>query len=153
MFIKKQAFTCLFEIPLWYEIDNVTIYFLIVLVKISIENNISIPIHPGIMYLWNMAVSWGCISMRGRDKGGKEALMSNLCLISHRWYDMEKLTVSGSNNLNLSFSGAHQKIFILKRWKKNVLHFILLNQLQRFLQNYRGKGDFSVQKLGVFFQS
>ena len=30
--------------------------------------------------------------------------------------------------------------------------FIKLNA-NRFLQNHRGKGDFSVQKLGLFFQS
>ena len=46
-----------------------------------------------------------------------------------------------------------KKSFVLKRWKKDVLHFILLNYMQRFLQNHLGKGDFSVQKLGLFFQS
>ena len=34
------------------------------------------------------------------------ALISNHCLISHRWYDVEKLTVSGSSNLK-----AQHKVF------------------------------------------
>ena len=60
--------------------------------------------------LLNIAVSWGCISRRGRGRGGKRvALMSNLCLMSHHWYDVEKRTVPGSINLNLSFPEAQQK--------------------------------------------
>ena len=42
-------------------------------------------------------------------EGADGALMMNLCLISHSWYDAEKLTVPGSSNLNLGFSGAQQK--------------------------------------------
>ena len=57
-----------------------------------------------------MAVWWGCISRRGRGRGAKEALMSNLCPIGRCQYDVEKLTVPGSSNLNLSFSGAQQKV-------------------------------------------
>ena len=34
-----------------------------------------------------------------------------------------------------------------------MLYFVLLNYMQRFIQNHWGKGDFSVQKLGLFFQS
>ena len=34
-----------------------------------------------------------------------------------------------------------------------MLYFLLLNYMQRFIQNNCGKGDFSVQKLGLFFQS
>ena len=33
------------------------------------------------------------------------------------------------------------------------IHFVLLNLMQRFLKNHQGKGDFSVQKVGIFFQS
>ena len=50
-------------------------------------------------------------------QGGEEAearrrtLMSNLYLISQYWCDVEKVTVPGSSNLNLSFSGAQQKAF------------------------------------------
>ena len=40
--------------------------------------------------------------------------MSNLCLISHRCYDVEKITVAASSNLNLSFSG-HSKKFCVKK--------------------------------------
>ena len=34
-----------------------------------------------------------------------------------------------------------------------VLYFVLLNLVLRFLQIHRGEGDFSMQKLGLFFQS
>lgn len=34
-----------------------------------------------------------------------------------------------------------------------MLHFVLLNLMQRFLKNHQGKGDFSAQKVGIFFQS
>ena len=33
------------------------------------------------------------------EAGREEALMSNICLISHHWYDVEKLTVPGSSTL------------------------------------------------------
>ena len=57
----------------------------------------------------------------------KKKPMSNLCLISHRWYDMEKLTISGSNNLNLSFSGAHLKDVKKMKEKCVTFCFIKLN--------------------------
>ena len=59
--------------------------------------------------LLNMAVWLGYIWNGEKAEAGGGALMDNLCLISHRWYDVEKLTVPGSSNLNLSFSGAQQK--------------------------------------------
>ena len=75
------------------------------------------------------AFEYGCLvglhikEEEKQRRGG--ALMSNL--VSHRWYGVEKLAVPGSSNLNLGFSGAQKKSFLLKRWKKNVLHFVLLN--------------------------
>ena len=74
--------------------------------------------------LLNMAVRLGCILGDGRGTRKEGALMSNLYLISHQWYDVEKLTVPGSSNLNLFFMGT-AKSFVLKRWKKNVLHFFI----------------------------
>ena len=59
--------------------------------------------------LLNIAIWWGCISKRGRSRS-KAALKINLCLISLRWYNVEKLTGLGSSNLNLSFSGTQQKV-------------------------------------------
>ena len=60
-----------------------------------------------------MAVWWGLISRRGRDRGSEgKKLMGNFYLISHHGYDVEKLTAPGSNNLN--FSRAEKK-FVLKR--------------------------------------
>ena len=53
-------------------------------------------------------------------------LMSNHCLICHCWYDVEELTVSGSSN-----SKAYHISFVLKIWKKNLLHFVSLNEKQR----------------------
>ena len=76
---------------------------------------------------------YGCL-VELHIKERKRSLVRSLVLGEfHCWYDLEKLTVSGSSNLNLSFSGTQQKSFVLKRWKKNVLHFVLLNLMQRFL--------------------
>ena len=69
--------------------------------------------------LLNMTVWWCCISRRGRSSGREGPLISNL--VSHCWYDVEKLTVPGSSNLNLSLQEAQKKRFVLKRWEKNVL--------------------------------
>ena len=65
---------------------------------------------------------------------------------------MEKLIVPGSSNLNLKFSGPQKKSCV-KKIKENCVTFcsIKLNA-NRFLQNHRGKGDLSVQKLVLFFQ-
>ena len=78
--------------------------------------------------------------------------MSNL--VSHRWYDMDKITVRGSSNLNLSFSGAQKKKFCVRKMKEKCVTFCFIKlNADRFLQNHRGKGDFSLQELGLFFQS
>ena len=107
--IKKQAFKWLFKILLWREIMLVFI-FLIFLVKIWNESNISIPIYFEISCLWLWLFGEATYYQGGEEaEVGNEELISNLCLISHRWYDVEKLTVPGSSNLNLSFSGAQQK--------------------------------------------
>ena len=37
--------------------------------------------------------------------------------------------------------------------KRNVLYCVLLNYMQSFIQNHWGKGSFSMQELGLFFQS
>ena len=74
MFIKRQAFIkCLFKIPLRREIDNATFNFL--------NFNISTKKFKGKHFfctgtswnylLLNMAVRWGCISRRGRCRGGE----------------------------------------------------------------------------------
>ena len=47
----------------------------------------------------NMAVWWGSQGGEEAEAGREEALMSNICLISHHWYDVEKLTVPGSSTL------------------------------------------------------
>ena len=56
---------------------------------------------------------YGCLVGQPRreevEAGTEEALMSNLCLISHHCYDVEKLTASGSSNLKLNFSWTQQK--------------------------------------------
>ena len=53
---------------------------------------------------WNylilyMAVWWGSQGGKEAEARREEALMSNICLISHHWYDVEKLTVPGSSTL------------------------------------------------------
>ena len=45
----------------------------------------------------NMAVCRG--SKGGREAGREEALTSSICLISHHWYDVEKLTVPSTRTL------------------------------------------------------
>ena len=106
---KKQALKCLFKIPLWREINNATFYFLIFLVKIWNENSISIPMHPGIIYFWIRLFGGATYQGVKKVEAGSGALMGNVCLKSHRWYDVEKLAIPSSSNLNLSFSGAQQK--------------------------------------------
>ena len=107
---KKQILKCFFKIPLWRETDNANFYFLIFLVKIWNENNISIPIHPGNIYFWIWLFDGATYQGGEEAETGSGALMSSLCLISHRWCDVEKLTVPDSSNLNLSLSGAQQNI-------------------------------------------
>ena len=68
-------------------------------------------------YLRSVVYQGGEEEGAGRTGGGG-ALMSNLYLISHHWYDMEKLTVPGSSNLNLSFSGAQQNVLCEKDEEK-----------------------------------
>ena len=61
----------------------------------------------------------GAAYERGEEtEADRGALMSNLCLISHRSYNVEKLTVPGGCNLNLSFSGAQQKVLCSKDERK-----------------------------------
>ena len=80
----------------------------IFLVKIWTEKRISIAIHPEITYFW-IWLFCGPAYQGWEEVEG--VLMRNLCLIrSHHWYDMEKLTVPLSSNLNLSLSGAQQKL-------------------------------------------
>ena len=124
MFIKERAFKCLLKIHFWREIDNATFYFLIFLLEILSENSISIPIHPEMIYFWIWL--FGGAACQGIGRGGEWALMSNLCLISHRWHDVEKLTVPGSSNLNLSFSGAQQNVLCQKDERK--MWYILFYQ-------------------------
>ena len=96
-------------------------YFLIFLAKIRSEDSISIPIHPGLIYFW-IWLFGGTANQGGEEaeSGEGKAVMSNLCLISHRWYDVEKFTVSGNSNLNFKFFTGTAKSFVLKRWKKNI---------------------------------
>ena len=91
--------------------------------------------------LLNMVVWWGCISRRGKGRGEAggewEPLMSNLCLISHRWYDVEKRTVPGSSNLNLIFLGAHQT-FCVKNMKSKFVTFCFIKlNANRFPQDHQ----------------
>ena len=78
-------------------------------------------------YIIKWLFDWAAYQGGEEVKDGREALISNLYLISHRRYDVEKLTVRGSINLNLGYSGAKQNVLCKKKSKKNVLHFVLLN--------------------------
>ena len=46
-----------------------------------------------------MAIWWGSQGGKAAKANREEALMSNICLISHHLYDVEKLTVPGSITL------------------------------------------------------
>ena len=81
---------------------------------------------------WNYVLECGRLlglhMKEGKRQRQKGALMSNLCLIIHRWYDVEKLTVPGSSNINLSFSRGQQKACVKKMKEKCVTFcFIKLN--------------------------
>ena len=64
------------------------------------EKSISIPMILELPYF-----EYGCLVGKSSQGGEEaeavreEALMSNICLISHHWYDVEKLTVPGSSTL------------------------------------------------------
>ena len=105
---KKKTGIQMFKIPSWHKIENATLFL-----NVS-SKNLEWKQHFYTDTFWNyillnVAVWWGCISRRGKGRGGKGASMSNLFLINHHWYDVEKLTVPGSSNLNLNFSVAQQK--------------------------------------------
>ena len=59
----------------------------------------------------NMVVWWGS---QGGEETEAEALMNNICLISHHWYDVENLTVPGSSTSPevglLNFSSCFYKL-------------------------------------------
>ena len=94
---------------MWREIDNGS-FFLIFPVEIWNENSFIIPVHSGIICFW-ISLFGGAVYQRGEEaEARKAALKINLCLISLRWCNVEKLTVLGSSNLNLSFSGTQQKV-------------------------------------------
>ena len=58
------------------------------------ENSISILMHPGITFFW----IW-LFGGKEAEAVREEALMRNICLISHHLYAVEKLTVPGSSTL------------------------------------------------------
>ena len=96
LYSNLESFKRLFKIPLWCELIT-PLLTLQYLVKIWSENRISITMHSGISYFWMWLSGWG-VGIKQGTRQGQEALMSNHCLISHCWYDVENLTVSGSSN-------------------------------------------------------
>ena len=86
-------------------------------------------------------------------KEGMETLMSNFCLISHCCYIVEKLTVLDSSNLNLTFFQGHSKKFCVKKMKEKCVTFCFIKLNAKIPPKSLGEGDFSVQTLGLFFQS
>ena len=115
-------------------IDNAIFYLFIFLVKIWSENSISISKHPKLS-----TFEYGCLVGLHIKEGKKQrrggALMNNL--ISHRWYDMEKLTVPGRNKF---FRGTEKKFFVKKMKEKCVTFCFTKLNANRFLQNHRGEG-------------
>ena len=58
-----------------------------------------------------------------RQTGG--TMMSNVCLISHSWCDVEKLTVPGSSDLIQVFQG-HSKKFCVRKIKEECVTFCFI---------------------------
>ena len=82
------------------------------------------PIHPGIIYFWIWLFGWAAYQGAEEAEAGTErALISNLCLISHRWYGVDKLTVSGSSNLSYVFQGHSKKVLCKKKMKEKCVTF------------------------------
>ena len=122
LLVKGLKFLCDVELkmPLFY--------FLVFLVIIWNENSISIPIHYGVIYFWIWMLDGAAYQGGKEAEVGRRTLMSNLSLISNSWYDVEKLTVPGSSNLAKFkiFRGTAEG-FVLKRWQKKGLLFVLLH--------------------------
>ena len=64
---------------------------------------------------------------------------------------MEKLAVLGSSNLNFRFQGKQQK-FCVKKMKDKSVTFCFIKFDAKVSLKSKDKGDFSVQKLGLFLQ-
>ena len=115
---------------MWREIDNVTFSFLISLVKICSEGSIliPIPIHP--------VLFWG----RGRSSGGEGGTDEQPV------FDKPPLIRCGETCstwrlwFKFKFFRGTSKSFVLKRWKKNVLHFVLLNYIAKISPKSSGEG-------------
>ena len=61
-------------------------------------------------------------------------------LVSHHWWDVEKVTVPGSSNLNLSFSGVQKEKFFVKKMKEKRVTFCFIKlNANRFLNIISGK--------------
>ena len=103
---KKFLHKCLFKIPLWREIDNITSYILISSENLKWKQHFHTDRFRNYQLL-NMAVWWGLISRRGRGRGKGYWWATIACLLSHRWCDVEKLTVPGSGN----FRAQHKVLF------------------------------------------
>ena len=89
---KKFLPKCFFQTILRSEIDSTTSYFLICS-KTAFPYRYILELH---------IFEYGCLvglNMKEGTRQRQEALMSNHCLINHRWYDVEKITVPGSSNL------------------------------------------------------
>ena len=65
---KKFLQKCLFKIPLWREVDNITSYFLISSKNLKWKQHFHTDRFGNYQLLY-MAVWWGLISRSGRDRG------------------------------------------------------------------------------------
>ena len=77
--------------------------------------------------LLTMAVWWSCVSRSRGTREGEGALVSNL--VSHRWYDVENLTVPGKFKFKF-FRGTETKFFVKKIKEKCVTFCLILNQIK-----------------------
>ena len=130
LYLNVHKKNSLFKILLWREIDNITFCFLTSLVKIWSEDSIliPIPIHP--------VLFWGRGRSSSREVGTDEQPV----------FDKPPLIRCGETYstwrlwFKFKFFKGTSKSFVLKRWKKNVLHFVLLNYIAKVSPKSSGEG-------------
>ena len=93
---------------------------------------------------------YGCLvglSIKDGTKQRQGALISDHCLISHRWYDVVNLTVPGNSNLKVQ----HTTKFCVKEMKqKSATFFFLILKAKEISSKSSGRGQFFCREFRSF---
>ena len=109
---------------MWREIDNATLYFLISSKNLKWKQRFHTDT------FWNyLLLNMVGLNIKEGTRQRQGTLMSNHCLISHCWYDVEKLTVPGSISLK-----AQHKVFV-KEMKGKSVTFCFLKLKVKEIEN------------------